>query len=135
MRRLGLLLVLAAGCTLGPDYKRPATQPPPSYRGGADTADPTSLADQDWAQVFPDPALADLIHVALAPTRIHTGATVTLDKIGDSFAISRIDLETTAEVPGLDDQTFQRYALEAKRDCPVSKALAGTTIHLTAKLV
>ena len=70
-----------------------------------------------------------------APTRIHTVATVKLEKVGDAFAITRIDLETEAEIPGIDEATFQKQALDAKQNCPVSKALAGTTIHLNAKLV
>ncbi len=40
-----------------------------------------------------------------------------------------------ARVPGIDDTTFQQYALDAKQNCPVSKALAGTEIHLSAKLI
>jgi lipoyl-dependent peroxiredoxin len=44
-------------------------------------------------------------------------------------------LSTEAEIPGIDDATFQKHALDAKRDCPVSKALAGTEIHLDAKLL
>jgi osmotically inducible protein OsmC len=44
-------------------------------------------------------------------------------------------LETEAEIPGIDDATFQKNALDAKQNCPVSKALAGTEIHLNAKLV
>ena len=71
--------------------------------------------------------------VPFAPTRIQTRATVTLTQVGDSFSITRIDLETTAEVPGLDDATFQRHARDAKQNCPVSKALAGTEIRLIAK--
>jgi len=59
----------------------------------------------------------------------------TLTQVGDSFSITRIDLETTAEVPGLDDATFQRHARDAKQNCPVSKALAGTEIRLIAKLL
>ncbi len=102
---------------------------------GQSATNPEELIGAAHAGCFTMALTAQLSRNRLTPTRIHTGATVTLDKIGDSFAISRIDLETTAEVPGLDDQTFQRYALEAKRDCPVSKALAGTTIHLTAKLL
>ncbi len=91
MRRLGLLLVLAAGCALGPDYKRPATQPPSSYRGGADMADPTSLADQDWAQVFPDPALADLIHVALAQNQDLLIAAARIEQAEAQLGITRAD--------------------------------------------
>jgi osmotically inducible protein OsmC len=40
-----------------------------------------------------------------------------------------------AEIPGIDDPTFQKYALDAKQNCPVSKALAGTEIGLTARLL
>jgi osmotically inducible protein OsmC len=71
----------------------------------------------------------------LTPERIHTEARVKLEKVGDAFAITRIELETEARVPGIDDATFQQYALDAKQTCPVSKALAGTEIHLSAKLI
>jgi osmotically inducible protein OsmC len=54
-------------------------------------------------------------------------------EVGDVFAITRIDLDTTAEVPGIDDAAFQRHALDAKPKGPVSKALAGTEIRLAAK--
>ena len=67
-------------------------------------------------------------------TRIHTGAKVKLERIGEGFSITRIELETEAEIPGIDDATFQRHALDAKQNCPVSKALAGTEIHLKAEL-
>src|SRR5439155_26111720 len=50
-------------------------------------------------------------------------------------SITRIELETEAEIPGIDDATFQRHALDAKQSCPVSKALAGTEIHLKAALL
>ncbi len=48
--------------------------------------------------------------------------------------ITRIELETRADIPGIDNATFQKYALDAKQNCPVSKALAGTEIHLNATL-
>jgi osmotically inducible protein OsmC len=59
---------------------------------------------------------------------------VNLEKVGEAFAITRIDLETEADIPGIDEATFQKHALDAKQNCPVSKALAGTTINLKAKL-
>jgi osmotically inducible protein OsmC len=62
-------------------------------------------------------------------------AKVKLEKVGEAFAITRIDLETEAEVPGIEDAKFQEFAQGAKQNCPVSKALAGTEIHLTAKLL
>ena len=78
---------------------------------------------------------AQLSRAGLTLTRIHTRARVKLEKVGDAFAITRIDLETEAEIPGIDDATFQKNALDAKQNCPVSKALAGTEIHLNAKLL
>jgi len=70
-----------------------------------------------------------------APTRIHTTASVQFDKVGDGFAITRIDLRTEAQVPGLDEAAFRQEAETAKATCPVSKALAGTQITLDARLV
>ncbi len=68
------------------------------------------------------------------PTRVHTVARVHLDKQGGGFAITRIELECDAEVPGIDEKTFQEQAQAAKANCPVSKALAGTEITLKATL-
>jgi lipoyl-dependent peroxiredoxin len=50
------------------------------------------------------------------------------------FAISRIDLETEGKVPGIDAATFQKFAGEAKVQCPLSKALASVEITLAASL-
>jgi lipoyl-dependent peroxiredoxin len=44
-------------------------------------------------------------------------------------------LQTEATIPGITDEAFQEIALAAKKGCPVSKALAGVEISLTAKLV
>lgn len=68
------------------------------------------------------------------PTRVHTTARVHLEKVGEGFSITKIELETEAQIPGIDDQTFQGHAEAAKKGCPVSKALTGTEITLKAKL-
>ncbi|HXV42360.1 MAG TPA: OsmC family protein [Anaerolineae bacterium] len=64
--------------------------------------------------------------------RIHTTAKVHL---GDGPTITKIELDTEAEVPGLDEKTFQEQAEVSKKGCPVSKALAGPEIVLNARLV
>jgi osmotically inducible protein OsmC len=70
------------------------------------------------------------------PTRINTTAKVHLDRGDTGFSITRIDLETEAEVPGIDDATFQTHAEEAKKICPVSRALAAISdIRVNAKLL
>lgn len=67
------------------------------------------------------------------PTRVHTTAKVHL---GAGPAISKIELNTEAEVPGLDAAKFAELSEQAKANCPVSKALASVgDITLNAKLV
>ena len=78
---------------------------------------------------------AQLSRAGFTPKRIHTGAKVRLEKVGEAFSITRIELETQAEIPRIDDATFQRISLDAKQNCPVSKALAGTEIRLTATIL
>lgn len=76
-----------------------------------------------------------LATAGFTPTRVHTTAKVNLDKVGEGFAITSIDLELEAEVPGIDEATFKQQAETAKKNCPISKALAATTINLKAVLL
>ena len=55
-------------------------------------------------------------------------------EVGEGFKITRIELETEAQVPGIDETTFQELARKAKEGCPVSQALAGTEVVLQAHL-
>ena len=69
------------------------------------------------------------------PNRVHTTAKVHLEKGEAGFRISTIELETEADVPGIDDAAFQEAAAAAKAGCPVSQALAAVDIKLDARLV
>ena len=69
------------------------------------------------------------------PKKVKTTAKVHFEKQTEGFAITRIDLSTEAQVPGIDDAAFQKFAQGAKEGCPVSKALKATPIHLNARLV
>ncbi|HEX6143893.1 MAG TPA: OsmC family protein [Geminicoccaceae bacterium] len=69
------------------------------------------------------------------PERVHTTATVELEKQGEGFAITRIRLVCEARVPGIDAATFKQQAETAKTGCPVSKALSATPIELDARLL
>jgi osmotically inducible protein OsmC len=70
------------------------------------------------------------------PERVHTEARVRFGREGEGYAISRIDLRTEAEVPGASEEVFLEKAEAAKRDCAISKALAGVgEINLEARLV
>jgi osmotically inducible protein OsmC len=69
------------------------------------------------------------------PEEINTVARVTQDVVNGEYLITRIDLSTRAKVPGLDGSVFQEHAQNAKKNCPVSRALTGTTITLQAELL
>jgi osmotically inducible protein OsmC len=71
----------------------------------------------------------------LTPTSIQTTAAVHLGRVDDAPTITHIDLVCEAVVPGVSETDFQTHAAAAKANCPVSKALAGPEINLTAKLV
>jgi osmotically inducible protein OsmC len=59
------------------------------------------------------------------PDSVRTDATVTLRLVDGSPTITKIDLVTVGQVPGITDATFQDAAAAAKAGCPVSRALAG----------
>jgi osmotically inducible protein OsmC len=60
----------------------------------------------------------------LRPKGIHTNTKVKLEKVGDAFSITQIELETEAKIPGIDNASLQKYALDAKQNCPVSRQSA-----------
>ncbi|MFJ2607020.1 OsmC family peroxiredoxin [Streptomyces sp. NPDC087425] len=66
------------------------------------------------------------------PTRLETKADVTFQP---GEGITGIHLTVRGEVPGLDQDAFAAAAEDAKANCPVSQALSGTKITLTAELV
>ena len=65
---------------------------------------------------------------------IRTVAKVHIDKVGDGFKITTIELDTEGAVPGIDERTFREKAEFAKKNCPVSVALSGAEITLKVKL-
>jgi osmotically inducible protein OsmC len=69
------------------------------------------------------------------PTSVDTRANVHLEKTDAGFGITRIDLVTQGDVPGIDEAEFQKLAEQAKANCPVSKALSAVEITLDATLV
>jgi osmotically inducible protein OsmC len=64
--------------------------------------------------------------------RIQTTAQVHLE---EGPTITRIHLDTKAQVPGVDEKTFQEQVEVSKKGCPVSKALTGVEISVNASLV
>src|SRR5215470_676329 len=59
------LVLLVAGCTIGPTYQRPDVATPDSFRGQTEPPGSESFGDLGWWEVYRDPVLEDLIASAL----------------------------------------------------------------------
>lgn len=69
------------------------------------------------------------------PNSVETTARVHLDKTEAGMTVTRIGLETVADVPGIDEAEFTKLAEAAKAGCPISRLLSpGAEISLTARL-
>jgi osmotically inducible protein OsmC len=68
------------------------------------------------------------------PAELHTVATVSFEKQDIGWTIIQIALDTQGKVPGITAEQFQTFAENAKKGCPISRALAATPITMTAKL-
>lgn len=96
---------------------------------------PEELIGAAHAGCFSMALSAGLGRAGFTPTRVHTTASVHLEKVGEGFEITKIELDCEASVPNMAENVFQGQANAAKEGCPVSKALKGTQITLRARLV
>ncbi len=102
---------------------------------GAQGSNPEELIGAALSGCFSMALSLGLEKAGMTPESIRTSARVHLEKSGDGFAITKIDLATEARVKGGDPAKFRAIAEETKKGCPVGKALASTEIALDAKLV
>lgn len=72
-----------------------------------------------------------LTGAGMPPEKLEVTAAVTFVP-GEGVTGSHLLLLAT--IPGIDEATFQRFAEDAKSNCPISKALAGVPITLEASL-
>jgi lipoyl-dependent peroxiredoxin len=103
------------------------------FEGGGET-NPEELLAASHAGCFSMALSAMLTGQGHPPKSIATKAAVHLNQINGAWTVNQIELDTVAEVPGLDAEAFQKIALDAKANCPISKALASVEIHLKATL-
>jgi osmotically inducible protein OsmC len=99
------------------------------------TTSPEELIAAAHSSCFAMQLSALIAQAGGTPQSLDVTAAVTLgpDPKG-GFAITGITLTVRGEVEGLDAEGFEKAAQAAKEGCPVSKALAGTTITLDAGL-
>ncbi|HTT54159.1 MAG TPA: OsmC family peroxiredoxin [Streptosporangiaceae bacterium] len=98
-------------------------------------SNPEQLIAAAHAACFSMALSGALAEAGTPPESVQTDATVTLRLVDGAPTISKIDLVTTGRVPGLDAAAFAAAAEDAKKNCPVSRALAAVPeITLAASL-
>jgi multidrug efflux system outer membrane protein len=105
-RALLMAALLVAGCTVGPDYRRPEMPVPPEFRGRPPDIPVTerSIADLSWWQVFQDEVLQGLIRTALAENYdVRIAAARVLD------ARSRVTISRSFQFPDLTGNASAPY--------------------------
>jgi osmotically inducible protein OsmC len=76
-----------------------------------------------------------LTNAGLEPTELRTVATVSMEKQDPGWTITNINLDVVGTVPGVTAEQFQTLAENAKKGCPISRALAAVpSITMTATL-
>lgn len=101
---------------------------------GLPASNPEELIGAALSGCFSMALTVSLEKAGFKPQGVRTSADVKLEKQGDGFAITSIALTSEASVAGVEAAQFQTIAEQTKQGCPVSKALAGTQITLTASL-
>lgn len=91
--------------------------------GGEKGTNPEELIAAAHASCFTMALSFALAKEGLAEGTLETEATVTLDKDGEGFRVTRSDLKLKARVPGIDAGRFAEVAADAKKSCPISKLL------------
>ncbi|MEA2159688.1 MAG: lipoyl-dependent peroxiredoxin [Solirubrobacteraceae bacterium] len=98
-------------------------------------ANPEQLIAAAHASCFSMALSAALGDAGTPAESVTTDATVTIRFVDGAPTITSIALSTVGSVPGIDESAFQAAAADAKKNCPVSRALAGVPeITLDASL-
>jgi lipoyl-dependent peroxiredoxin len=106
----------------------------PGFEQGAGT-NPEELLAAAHAACFTMALSLGLSEAGCTPETIETLARVHLRNVDGLPTIQEIDLETEANVPGLDREAFLDHAEQAKTSCIISRALGGVEqINLSAEL-
>jgi osmotically inducible protein OsmC len=93
---------------------------------------PEELVGAAQAGCFSMYLAAQLTEAGYPPKQIRTTASVHL---GEGPRIHLIELETEAEVPNVDEKTFQEKVEYSKKNCPISLALSGPELQVSARLI
>lgn len=92
---------------------------------------PEELVGAAQAGCFSMYLAAQLTEAGYPPTQIRTNAKVHLEQ---GPRITLIELDTEAEIPNVDEKTFQEKVDYSKKNCPISLALSGPELQVSARL-
>ena len=105
------------------------TDLPVTWASRTESADgrtsPEELLAAAHASCFSMALSGALARAGTPPDHVHVSATVTFDKVGEGWGVTRSELDVVGVVPGIDHGAFEAAAQTAKDGCPISKALAG----------
>jgi osmotically inducible protein OsmC len=99
------------------------------FEGGKGTS-PEELIAAAHAGCFSMAFSHALNEAGFKPVSVETEGAATLDEVEGGFAITKIKLTSKGKAEGIDKEKFEEIAMEAKENCPVSKALKGVEITL-----
>ncbi len=95
---------------------------------------PEELLAAAHASCFSMALAGGLARAGTPPDHMHVSATVTFDKVGESWTVTSSELDVVGTVPGMTVEAFDAAAENAKSNCPVSRAFAGNvelSVHAT----
>ena len=102
------------------------------FESGVGT-NPEELLAAAHAGCFTMALSGQLAQVGLKADKLDTTATVTIEKVGDGFSITKSHLDLVARIPGADKAKFDAAVKAAETGCPVSK-LFKAEISVNARL-
>jgi osmotically inducible protein OsmC len=102
------------------------------FENGAGT-NPEELIAAAHAGCFTMALSAQLGNAGITPESLETAAAVTLEKLEAGFTITKVHLDVSARIPGVDKTAFEKAAENAKAGCPISRLLKAE-ITMTARL-
>jgi multidrug efflux system outer membrane protein len=122
-----LLAMLLGGCTLMPDYHRPDAPIAARFAGDADAnAATTAVADIGWRDVFTDPALRQVIALALDNNRDLRVAVLNIEKARAQYGVERAALFPTINAATSESASRTPADLSSTGRAATTRSYTGT---------
>ena len=104
------------------------------FESGTGT-NPEELLGASYAACYAMALSAGLEKAGKAPKSVKADAATTVEKVGEGFKVTKIQLTVQASVPGIANDEFQKIAAATKEGCPIGGALKGNVnLVVDAKL-